>query len=72
MTKSLVTPVALRQPGDRRILWRCFRYLRPYRRLTGITYVVTLLITALSLFIPQLMRWIVDNGIRGNNVSLLA
>lgn len=72
MTKSLVKPIALGKPGDMRILWRCFRYLRPYRRLTGITYVVTLLITALSLIIPQLMRWIVDNGIRGNNVALLA
>ena len=72
MTNSLVKPIALGKPGDMRILWRCFRYLRPYRRLTGITYVVTLLITALSLIIPQLMRWIVDNGIRGNNVALLA
>src|SRR4051794_34212215 len=72
MAKELVAPIALRKPGDAHILWRCFAYLRPYRQLAVTTYATTLTITALSLVTPQLMRWIVDNGIRGRDVSLLA
>ncbi|MCX6047330.1 MAG: ABC transporter ATP-binding protein [Chloroflexi bacterium] len=62
----------MRKTGDQRILWRCFGYLRPYWRLAATTYTATLCITALSLITPQLMRWVVDHGIREQNVRLLA
>lgn len=73
MTESTeASPVAIRQPGSGRILWRCFTYLRPYRRLTAGVYALMFAITGLTLVSPQLIRWIVDQGIRGRNTRLLA
>ncbi|CAN5551302.1 ABC transporter ATP-binding protein [soil metagenome] len=72
MAQALTSPIAIRKTGDQRILWRCFGYLRPYWRLAATTYTATLCITALSLIAPQLMRWVVDHGIREQNVRLLA
>jgi len=60
------------QPGSRRILLRCYGYLRPYWRLTAGAYLLLLAITGLALFIPQVVRWIVDEGIEAGDVALLA
>ena len=57
--------------GNRRILLRCFGYLRPYWRLTAGAYLIILGINALNLLIPQLIRWIVDRGIAAGDVDLL-
>ena len=72
MAKALVAPVKGPSVGDWQILRRCFGYLHPYRGITIGVYVVMLLGVGLSLVTPQLIRWIVDNGIRGQNVRLLA
>lgn len=72
MAKALVAPVKGPSVGDWQILRRCFGYLRPYRGITIGVYLVMLLGVGLSLVTPQLIRWIVDNGIRGQNVRLLA
>lgn len=61
----------LTQPGAGRILWRCFKLLRPYRGLTAGAYLTMVGIMALTLLIPQLIRWIVDRGIGGQNIQLL-
>ncbi len=58
-------------PGAGRILWRCFSYLRPYRRLILGAYLLTLIGIGLSLIVPQFIRWIVDAGIRERNLNLL-
>ncbi len=58
-------------PSGGRILLRCFGYLRPYWRLTASAYLIILGINALALVIPQLIRWIVDRGIGGQDVGLL-
>jgi ATP-binding cassette subfamily B protein len=52
-------------------LWRCFGYLRPYWRLTIGAYLTLLGVAGLSLVIPQLIRWIVDQGIGSRDVRLL-
>lgn len=57
--------------NDWQILRRCFSYLRPYTRMVGALYGVMLAITVLTLLTPQLIRWIVDHGIRDGNSSLL-
>lgn len=57
--------------ADRHILTRCLSYLRPYWRLTGGAYLLLLIITGLSLIIPQLIRSTVDRGIRGQDVAAL-
>jgi ATP-binding cassette subfamily B protein len=60
------------KPGSRHILLRCYRYLRPYRRNTFIAYLTLMGMNALALTIPQVIRWIVDHGIRDKNLGLLA
>jgi ABC-type multidrug transport system fused ATPase/permease subunit len=54
-----------------RILLRCYRYLRPYWRTTVASYLLLVVITGLSLLIPQLIRWIVDRGIEGGDTAML-
>jgi ATP-binding cassette subfamily B protein len=60
-----------RSTGSARILLRCYGYLRPYWRITAAAYLLLLAITGLSLLIPQLVRWIVDRGIEGQDMVLL-
>ncbi len=52
-------------------LRRAYGYLRPYARLTALAYLLSLLIAGLSVAIPQFIRWMVDEGIAGGNLSLL-
>jgi len=55
-----------------RILWRCYGYLRPYWRRTAAAYLTLLAITGLAVTIPQIIRWIVDRGIRLGDTGLMA
>ena len=66
-----VTPIALAQPGSGRILVRLLSYLRPRWRLVVLAYVADLLMIGLTLATPQFIRWIVDSGIRDQNLQLL-
>ena len=52
-------------------LWRAFCYLRPYWHITAGAYLTLLLINGLNVIIPQFIRWIIDGGIRDQNISLL-
>ncbi len=54
-----------------RLLWRCYRYLRPYWRHTVGAYLFIFLINGLNIIIPQFIRWIVDEGIAAQNTVLL-
>jgi ATP-binding cassette subfamily B multidrug efflux pump len=54
-----------------RILFRCYSYLRPYWWLTAGAYLMLLGIDGLALLIPQVIRWIVDRGIGGQDTSSL-
>lgn len=65
-------PVVARGNRDTwRILWRAFGYLRPYRKLVIGTYFTMLVIDALSLVIPQFIRFIIDRGIRQQEIGFL-
>jgi ABC-type multidrug transport system fused ATPase/permease subunit len=66
-----ILEVPLQKPSDWHILVRCFKFLRPYWHLAVGTYLTMLIITGLTLTIPQFIRWIVDRGIGEGNVSLL-
>ena len=59
------------QPAFGQVLLRCYGYLRPYRRLVAGAYLLLLVITGLSIVTPQIIRWIVDRGIRGGDTGLL-
>ncbi|MBE2201199.1 MAG: ABC transporter ATP-binding protein [Anaerolinea sp.] len=70
-TNNVPPPVSLRQTNASRLLWRAYGYLRPYRRYATAAYLVMLVINLLALVTPQLVRWIVDQGIRQQNLTLL-
>jgi len=59
------------QPRTLGILWRCYGYLRPYWRRTLGAYLAALCITGMNMLIPQLTRWIIDHGIRDQNLDVL-
>ena len=50
---------------------RCFGYLRLYWQLTVGAYVALLVITGLTLLVPQFIRWIVDRAIADGDIGLL-
>ena len=64
-------PNLLKSNQNRRYLWRTLRRLRPYLRLTIFAYIALLATTAIVLVTPQFIRWIVDQGIRQNDMRLL-
>ncbi len=53
------------------ILWRCYSHLRPYGWQVAGAYLFLLGINGLALVIPQVVRRIVDRGIRGGDPDLL-
>ena len=55
-----------------RLLLRCYGYLRPYWRSVAGAYVALLGVNGLSLIVPQLIRYIVDQGIGQQDTPLLA
>ncbi len=57
--------------SDLKILLRCFGYLRPSWKLMVGAYLAMLLISALSVANPQLLRWGIDQGIKAGNMGAL-
>ncbi len=53
------------------VLWRCYGYLRPYWKTSVGAYLALLGILVLNLSIPQLVRMIIDRGIRMGDSSWL-
>jgi ATP-binding cassette subfamily B multidrug efflux pump len=53
------------------VLWRCYSYLRPYWHISLGAYLGMLGITLLNVATPQLIRWIIDQGIGADNRALL-
>ena len=68
---SVGLPASVRSSNANRFLWRAFRRLRPYWRLTTAAYAALLATTAIVLVTPQFIRWIVDRGIRQQDLQLL-
>ena len=69
---TLPTSPTTIKPGDARILWRCFGYLRPYWKLASGALLAMLGINAISLLTPQFIRISIDQGIGGNDPAVLA
>ncbi|MCW5850037.1 MAG: ABC transporter ATP-binding protein [Anaerolineae bacterium] len=55
-----------------RPLWRCYAYLRYFARWLVGAYTATLLINGLNILVPQVIRWIIDVGIREQRVATIA
>jgi ATP-binding cassette, subfamily B, multidrug efflux pump len=54
------------------VLLRSYRYLRPYWKIIGGAYLALFGVVVFNVTIPQFIRWIIDHGIRGGQVNLLA
>ena len=54
------------------VLRRAYGYLRPYWKKTAGAYLALLAVLGLNTLIPQFIRWIIDNGIAGKQMSVLA
>ena len=52
-------------------MWRCYGFLHPYWALALGAYLSMLGINALNVAVPQFIRWIIDQGIHGQNISVL-
>jgi ATP-binding cassette subfamily B protein len=57
---------------DRQILWRCIKYLRPYRILVVGVYLAMIIINLINIALPQIIRWSIDQGIYGGDLSSLS
>jgi ABC-type multidrug transport system fused ATPase/permease subunit len=66
-----IAPIELRQVGSARILLRCMNYLRPYWPFVLASYLLLLLTNGIALGIPQVIRSVVDLGIRGGDISTI-
>lgn len=55
-----------------RILLRCFGYLKPHWKMTAGAYGMMLLIDAINMLNPQLLRWTIDHGIEKKDYTILS
>ena len=46
-----------------RILWKILRYLRPYWLQAGAAYACLLVVNALNLVVPWIIKWVIDFGL---------
>ena len=66
------TPLILPRLTDRtglRVLWRCYGYLRPYWKVVAGAYLTVAAINGLNVFMPQLIRGIIDRGLTGGDLT---
>lgn len=71
MTADTPAPIQLRRPGGGRTLVRCLGYLRPYWGFVLGSYLLLLINNGITLSMPLIIRSIVDQGIRGGNISTI-
>ena len=64
-------PVQLPRSGRSRVLRRCLSYLRPYWRHVAGAYACLLVNNGASLAMPLIIGWIVDQGIRSADTSVI-
>lgn len=71
MAVDAVAPIPLRRPGGGRTLLRCMSYLRPYWPHVAGSYLLLLVNNGLTLAIPQVIRHVVDAGVRAGDVQVI-
>ncbi len=73
-TTAGIAPVLPQQikPGDFRLLWRCYSYLRPYAAYASGAFLAMLGINVVNMLVPQFVRWIIDQGIGGKDTAVLS
>jgi ABC-type multidrug transport system fused ATPase/permease subunit len=53
------------------ILRRCLGYLKPYWQLTAGVYLAMVVINSINIATPQFIRYVIDQGIYGNDLKIL-
>ncbi len=74
-TSTATVPPPLSPPlkqSDRRVLARCYGYLKPYWRLALGAYVAMLGVSLANMIIPQFIAWTIDQGIGARQQKVLA
>ncbi len=71
MTAEVVAPIRLRQPGTKQVMARSLAYLRPYWQYTVFGYLLLLVNNGITLAMPQVIRTMVDQGIRGGQIEVV-
>jgi len=71
MTADAIAPIRIWRPGGKRTLVRCMGHLRPYWALVTGSYLLLLLNNGITLSMPLIIRSVVDQGIRGGNISVI-
>lgn len=69
MTQDIFTVAKPKLDKSLEVLVRSYRFLLPYWRYVTGAYLAMVIITAANLSVPQLIRWIIDNGISKLNQS---
>ena len=69
--RSTIAPIQLRRPGSTKTLLRCLSYLRPYWPLVAGSYVLVLANNGVMIALPQVVRSIVDQGIRAGDMTTI-
>ncbi|MBN2553447.1 MAG: ABC transporter ATP-binding protein [Spirochaetales bacterium] len=54
-----------------KIYARCFAFARPYWKLLLLSYTFFFIVSALTLLVPQFIRWVVDHGIRAGDMRII-
>lgn len=71
MSISQPVPIPLNRPGSGKILLRCAGYLRPYWVYVLGAYILLLLENGVTLSMPVIMRWMVDEGIGSQDIQAI-
>lgn len=71
MSVDTPSPIHLRRPGGGRIVLRCLSYLRPHRALVVGAYLLLLINNGITLGMPLIIGYTVDQGIRAGDASVI-
>jgi ABC-type multidrug transport system fused ATPase/permease subunit len=71
MSPEEVTPIQLHHPGTKEVMARALKYLQPYWQHTVFGYVLLLANNGITLAMPQVIRTMVDQGIRGGQIGVV-
>jgi ABC-type multidrug transport system fused ATPase/permease subunit len=71
MSPEEVTPIQLHHPGTKEVMARALKYLQPYWQYTVFGYVLLLANNGITLAMPQVIRTMVDQGIRGGQIGVV-
>jgi ATP-binding cassette subfamily B protein len=71
MSEHRPAPLRLRNPATFQVIGRCLSYLRPYWPRAAGAFLLRIMLTGLTIVIPQIMRTMIDHGIREAQIDVI-